>query len=323
MHPSLQPAQPGPGFSAPPSATGTRAVLRSTVLRVLFGLLALAAGVASAPAGAEAQNAGVPAAGDTIYEVRLTGGSVLFGSVVRADATTVTLQTTAGAEITLARAQIQSMLPARGQVVDGVYWREDPNTSRLFFGPTARTIRQGDGYFGVYELFIPFVSFGVTDDFTISGGSPFYIGMFGAAPPIYVAPKLRIASSEAFDLAVGGLLVVIPSEDYTFGVGYGVGTYGTRDHAFTAGLGWGYVEDEVSSRPVVMIGGETRTGRTTKIITENWFVPGSDGVLLSGGVRFFGERLSADAGLIGFLGSEDTGCCFPLVNFVYHFGGGR
>ena len=57
----------------------------------------------------------------------------------------------------------------------------------------------------------------------------------------------------------------------------------------------------------------------TKFITESYFIPGISGGLVAGGIRFFGERLSADAGL-GFAVGEDSGCCIPVVNFVYSFG---
>jgi hypothetical protein len=68
-----------------------------------------------------------------------------------------------------------------------------------------------------------------------------------------------------------------------------------------------------------MVGGESRIGRRTKFLTENYFLP-SEGVgALSGGVRFFGERLSADFGLGVAFGDGDTACCLPLVNFVYSF----
>lgn len=50
------------------------------------------------------------------------------------------------------------------------------------------------------------------------------------------------------------------------------------------------------------------------------FVPGQNGVLVSGGLRFFGERLSADVGIGALLSSQETQGPFPLVNFVYTFG---
>ena len=49
-------------------------------------------------------------------------------------------------------------------------------------------------------------------------------------------------------------------------------------------------------------------------------MPGESFGLFSGGVRFFGERLSGDLGIAA--GGEGTRieCCLPLANFVYNFG---
>ena len=70
-----------------------------------------------------------------------------------------------------------------------------------------------------------------------------------------------------------------------------------------------------------MIGGETRVSRRIKLITENWFFTGAGGDgLVTGGVRFIGDRLSADLGLGGATGADGSGCCLPLVNCVWNFG---
>ena len=119
-----------------------------------------------------------------------------------------------------------------------------------------------------------------------------------------------------------GVVVTDDDDTETFGILYGAGTWGSPDHALSVGAGWGALRGDISEKPVVMVGGETRIGRFTKLITENLFVPGEDGVIASGGIRLFGQRLSADAGLAGWVG-DDGGCCFPLVNVVYNFGPGR
>ena len=295
-------------------ASGT---LRS-ILAVLMLLLA-SAGSARAQGGARL------AVSDTLWDIRLAAGESYVGRVVAVSGDSITLETTTGTRIQFTRAQAVRVRPAEGSLRGSAFWRDDPNDTRLFFSPTARTLRRGDGYFGVYELFIPFIAYGVTDRLLIAGGSPFYLGLSGDfTPPVYFGPKILVVSTPRFAASVGGLAVVFPDDDNTetFGILYGVGTWGTSDHAFSAGAGWGYVDDEISSKPVVMVGGETRVGRSTKLITENLFVPGEGGVIASGGVRFFGERLSADAGLAGFVG-EGGGCCYPLVNFVYNFGPSR
>lgn len=45
----------------------------------------------------------------------------------------------------------------------------DPNPTRLFFGPTGRSVKKGEGYVGVYGLFLPFVQVGITDRISIGG----------------------------------------------------------------------------------------------------------------------------------------------------------
>ena len=57
-----------------------------------------------------------------------------------------------------------------------------------------------------------------------------------------------------------------------------------------------------------------RVSRTIKLITENYFT--SDRSLSSIGVRFFGERLSADLGVALFVDEGDVSPTLPIVNFV-------
>ena len=95
-----------------------------------------------------------------------------------------------------------------------------------------------------------------------------------------------------------------------------------RDKAATAGIGWGFSDGDLHNQAVLMLGGELRTGPSTKLISENYLIPGADGgegAIASGGVRFFGERLSADVGIALLLGDCTGGCWLPLVNFVYSF----
>jgi hypothetical protein len=310
-----------------------RSIVRRTAARFhrplapIVPVLAVAAGLAFGTAPAHAQIPTTLAVSDTLREVRLVDGSTFYGRIVAVENDRITLETTAGARIEVARGQLRSLRLAEGRMVDGQFWRDDPNKTRLFFAPTGRTLRAGEGYFGVYELFIPFLSYGLTDQITLSGGSPFYLGMFESAPPFYLAPKVQVVSLPQTQVSLGALALFVPrswgweeDESHSLGIVYGVGTFGDGDNALTTGLGWGYADGEFSSRPVLMVGGEARMGRATKLLTENWFVPGADGVVFSGGVRFFGERLSADVGLLGFAGSEGAGCCLPLVNFVYNFG---
>jgi hypothetical protein len=280
---------------------------------------------------------------DTIYEVRLQDGSVLYARVVAAEPQRIELETTAGVRLQVGRAQIRSASPVRGTVQpDGMVWPEDPNSTRLFFGPTGRALRQGDGYVGAFELFLPFVAVGLTDWITIAAGTPIIPEVIGRVA--YLAPRIQVVRTERVQLSSGVLAFVDLTDEggedpNTLGILYGAGTFGTRDHALSVGAGWGFFGSDIESRPAFMLGGEARLNRRVKLISENYLVSyrterydyptGTyrDDTeylgLMGAGIRIFGERLAGDLGLGFGVGEADFGCCLPLVNFVYNFGGGR
>ena len=287
--------------------------------RVLTVIVAIV--IAGAPLQARAQGpTPTVVVSDTVMEIRLNDGSVLYGRITAIDADRVTITTESGGRSEVGRAQIVSVRPTGSRLVNGERWLEDPNITRLFFGPTGRAIGRGTGYFAVYELLMPFLSYGVTDRFSLSGGTPVLPFVMGEI--MYFAPKLTLVSQPGMDLAAGVLAFVVPSDEMSLGLVYGVGTFGSPDNAFTVGVGLPFITDEgdnFSDRVVLMLGGESRISQRMKFIAESYFVPGEEGGLVAGGVRFFGERLSADAGL-GFAVGEASGCCVPIVNFVYSFG---
>ena len=303
-----------------PSRRRPRRARRPGRLLPIIGFLSLLLASAFAST-ARAQGATVTiAASDTVMEIRLTDGSVLFGRIVATDGDRITIATESGVRTEVTRTQIVSIRATTSRLVNGERWAEDPNTTRLFFGPTGRAIGQGTGYFAVYELLMPFLSFGVTDRISISGGTPIVPGAIGEL--LYAAPKVTVISRPGVDLAAGALAFFVPSEDESLGLFYGVGTFGSRDNALTVGVGLPFFtggDETFGDRVVLMIGGEARMSQRTKFITESYFIPGISGGLVAGGIRFFGERLSADAGL-GFAVGDDVGCCLPVVNFVYSFG---
>lgn len=295
---------------------------RFALVTLLLTLAPLAAQAQNAPAATQRDTA----TQDSITVIRLRDGSVLYGRILSQDSTRVRVRTMGGIETDIQRAQISSMARSRGRRVGTEFWAEDPNGTRLLFTSTGRALGKGEGYVATYYLFFPFVAYGVTDRFTIAGGTPVIPGLIGRA--FYVAPKFTLSESERAAYSVGALSFALTDDVSagTVGLLYGVGTWGNRDNAVTAGLGWGYAwggdDSALSSAPVLVLGGETRVSRRVKLVTENWFYTGAidKGGLLSGGVRFIGDRFSGDLGLIGGVGTDGVGCCVPSVNFVWNFG---
>ena len=291
-----------------------------SILPVLAGLIFAAAVL---PAPSVAQQEPVPlAVSDSTLEIRLADGSTVFGRIVSIDGSRVVIVTVAGARIEVDRAQVRSARAVEGTVRDGEVWYEDPHRTRLFVGPTGRSLSRGEGFFGVYEVFFPVVSYGVAEGFTLTGGTPVIPDVLGEV--FYVEPKLAVQIGERADVAVGASVLFGGGE--SAGLVYGAATFGNQDDAVHVMAGLPFFSDDSDDDfgdegPLVMIGGETRVSRRIKLLTENYLVPGESGAIVSGGARIFGERLSADAGIVFFLGEECDGqCFFPVVNFAYTFG---
>ena len=187
--------------------------------------------------------------------------------------------------------------------------------TRLLFGPTARALPKGQVYFGVYEFLMPFVQVGLTDRISLGGGTPLFFGIDESHRPFWITPKAQVLHRGSTDVAVGALHMFVPGEGGG-GIGYVVATHGGERGAFTAGAGVAY-DDYGGGVPVVMIGGDREMRPGLRFVTENYVWKSGHG-LASAGVRFSGERLSADVGLGIPLGLGDV-FGFPVINFVYRF----
>jgi hypothetical protein len=249
-------------------------------------------------------------------ELVLRDGTRAYGRVESVDSGVVTFITTAGAAIQVQAAEIVTIHPVSGRVVAGEFRRADPNPTRLFFGPTGRALKRGAAYVGVYEILLPFVQVGLTDRISFGAGTPLIFGG-GSAHPFWITPKVQVYASESVQASVG-VMHFLNVGDGTLGIAYVVGTRGTADSAITGGVGYAYDRSYNSKNgaAVVMIGGEHRVTRGMKIMTENYIFNG--GGILTGGVRWMGERFSVDLALVV---PTDTGStvAFPLVNVVYSF----
>jgi hypothetical protein len=250
-----------------------------------------------------------------LFELVLKDGSRMFGTIERETDQEVVFRTHAGAQVTAPRLEIVSLRVVKGRIERGEFVRADLHRSRLFFAPTGRSLERGQVSVGVFEFLAPFVQVGVTDRFSVGGGTPLIFGIDEGDRPFWLTPKLQVVNTAQAQASVGLLHVFGTSGDINGGIAYGVATFGSSDNAFTAGAGLAYSGD--SRGGVVMLGGEGRVRQNLKLITENYMWKNGDGIL-SGGVRFIGERLSADLALAVPLGIGEF-FAFPVVNFVYVF----
>jgi hypothetical protein len=289
---------------------------RLTATLVLTFLLAVVSGAGAETLSPQAPGSqAAPATQQVIHHVALRDGSQLYGVMVSEDATSITLRTIAGATVMAVRDQIVAITRVQGTVVGDEFWLQDGVGSRLFLGPTGRVLRRGDSYVAIDSFFLPMFQVGVTDRFSFGVGKPFYVW----TKAMWVTPKFQLYRS-ANTAASVGLLHTFGTIGEIGGAAYGVVTRGSTDNSVTAGVGWIYEDgtDDGSRRegtPFVLIGGERRVGRRTKVVTESYLFSG--GAIVSVGGRLITRTFSFEAGVIAPVGS-DGAYPGPFINFIWH-----
>lgn len=159
------------------------------------------------------------------------------------------------------------------------------------------------------------VAVGVTDFVSLAGGMSLLPGV--STQMFYGNLRVIPYNTEKFGLSFGGFIMGI--EDFNGGIFYSSGTYGDNNNALTLGFGLPYSDDSFGDSFIILLGGEVRASNSVKLITENWIF--SDVALITFGIRFFGDNLSADFGLMTTTETDFSGFPFvPWLGFAYNFG---
>ena len=117
-------------------------------------------------------------------------------------------------------------------------------------------------------------------------------------------PKVGHSLSEKLHVA-GGLLMIGTGDfngggDGTSSLIYGVTTIGGPDLNFSFGLGYGYVDGQLSSSPTINLSGTMRFSDGVALLTENYLI-GGGGHFGIQGLRFMGPKHSFDIGMFNIL----------------------
>jgi hypothetical protein len=299
--------------------SGTRHVARHAIRLLLAALLIALLPVQRAAAQDTSGTRGLrPTPDSQAVLLTLRDGSSLVGRVLEVTPTTVRFLSAVG-ESTIPRDAIVSVRNAGTTGARrGEYWPEDPSRTRLFFAPTGRMLRKGEGYFSDAYIFFPSFEGGLSDMFTLGGGMSIIPGLSIDEQLFYLTPKVGVVASEKLNIAVGALVIGAGGfDDGPAGLGYGVATFGGEDANVTVGAGFGFARTSTSPA-FLMAGGSLRTSRNLALVTENYFYTGSESLfLISGGLRFMsGEKIAVD--LAGFIVTE-ADYPIPYLSFIYKF----
>ena len=266
-----------------------------------------------------------------IFKVELTDGSIFFGNIKSKDSLSLFIKTNSIPNLEIPKSKIRSIVEVEKEnFKNGTYWFPNSNATRYLFGPSAFSLKKGEGYYQNTYLVLNSFNVGITNNISVGGGIEFISTFVSLAlgdfnPIFFVTPKISFKASK--NVHAGGGILYANTPSFTgngrngLGIVYGIGTYGNADHNLTGGIGWGFVNREFSERPIVTVSGMTRISKKTALVTENWFIPTDNYYnLYSYGIRFFGEKIAID---LAFINSKDIYKSIiigiPYVDFVVKF----
>ncbi len=313
-------------------------LFKTLVTVVLVSLpFAAAAQDSAPPLPSPAPFAEVP--GAEIVTVRLKDGSSLRARIIAEDESGLKIVTVGGMAMQISRPSLDRIDRAGGDTPRP----SDSNYTRLLFSTTGRPLGKGEGYFSDHYVVFPGVAYGLTDNISVGGGLSVVPGLGLSDQLYYGTARVGKQFSERV-AASGGVLVARGGEGETdtLGVGFVTATLGKPDKSLTVGAGvartvseeyyttyaggeWrGDFRNEAAYTPVVMVGGTARLSPRLALVSENWLVL-SEGFKLSEqpfavGLRFLGDRLTADVGVVLVGELLDDGFPLPWLSVTYHFG---
>lgn len=264
-------------------------------------------------------------ADSAIIRIETRDGNEYVGRLVSQDANKVVLLTENLGEISILTKNIvaqKEILP--DQIKDGEIWFPNPQSTRYFWAPNGYGLKKGEGYYqNIWVLWNQF-AYGITDNFSI-GATVIPLFLFGGSPtPVFINPKLSFPlEKNKFNLGAGALAGTILGEpDATFGILYGVSTFGTPDNNVSLGLGYGFAGGEWASTPLINLSGMFRLSSRWYFLSENYYIGTSvnGGGIISGGARWIIKKAALDFGLYIPVAEGAGLIAIPWLGFTVPFG---
>ena len=316
------------------------APLRS--LCVGFGLTCISlSALAQQPAPAPPVTGAVPSPAPAVgpgevvglsYTVEVVSGTSIIGVLTAVSADELTFQTKDLGLLTIKRTNIKQLTVMTAEQAR-LGFDYQGNGNRLFFAPTARNLRKGEGTVQTIDIFLLGVNYGITEN--ISMGALFtWVPAAGSENLFALTPKVSFPVSERTRLGAGALVFFQNGTNFT--LGYGNATFGSADNNFTAGVGYAFVGGSYVNTPVFMLGGATRVSRRVSLLNETYILNVKDryesATFVGGiaGVRVSGQRLSGSLGLMygyssysnrSYSGDSSSDVnAIPFAEATYRFG---
>ncbi|MDD3046025.1 MAG: hypothetical protein PHF33_11265 [Candidatus Delongbacteria bacterium] len=263
--------------------------------------------------------------------IELKSGERITCEIVSEDDNVLTVVSDTFGEMTIKRSDIKLITELDERTG---YRYDDPNHNSLLFMPSAETNSKGTKYISSYELLYMNIGYAPVENLHVSIGFIFPVvpEMLSEGPFSFGLKYRTFGEPYKMNMSIMGSYTTILSE-----ADVGLITYGTAFNYYlnprtTVNLYMGALTTSrtagTESAFSFGLGFTKRTSESSKIIIE--YMNGgifdefeSKGVLIYG-LRFFGERISADLAGVQFVdlitdSDSDSWIILPLVSLTYHF----
>ena len=256
-----------------------------------------------------------------VWLISTNDDNEFFGTLIQRTDTHIELQTEALGLISIPIERIRKMERIRDeQIVDGLLWAENPQSTRYFLSPNGFGLRAGEGYYQNVWIFFNQFAFGVSNNFSLGFGLVPTFLFASDEIPVWITPRVSIPLSGAEGIVNLGVSAfagtVLGVSEGGFGVLSGSLSVGTRDRNLSIGLGYFYADSEFAEQPAITVSGMFRLGRRGYVMAETFFVDSESLILV--GFRTVGRNLSFDYGLLTAQGSD--GVFIPWLSVSVPFG---
>ncbi len=236
------------------------------------------------------------------YLIETTDGNEYVGLIIREDSYVIVFQTENIGVITIQRNNISKIKEIKKeQIIGGAVWYENLQSTRYYWAPNGYGLQKGEAYYQNLWILYNQAGYGFTNYFSVGAGLiPLFL--FAAeVTPIWITPKFSIPiEKDKINLGVGILAATMLGEsNSSFGIAYGLSTFGSRDRNFTIGIGYGYAGGDWAKKPLVMLSTMIRTGKKGYFMSENYIINTGNGnlVTIMLGGRSLINKVALDYGL--------------------------
>jgi len=171
-----------------------------------------------------------------VYEFR--DGTTIIGTYDRSENGNIYIKDLEGEEVYIPRVMVAQIHEVTDDnIKNGEYWFPNLHASRYFFSPSAFGLKKGEGYYGHSYWTLWQTQFGITDDFSIGGGTT-PMGF-----PTTLNAKYSFNIKDDINAAmgwfwVGDLFGWTEDNETILNMPYAVVTKGSTENNITLGMGY-------------------------------------------------------------------------------------